>query len=56
MTTDPLIDSDEENADEHVRLDYSMFIYCSVLLRWLISISLARRLDVIRRLRGVSPG
>jgi hypothetical protein len=57
MTSDPLIDSDEESPDEHTRLDY-----CQLLLSVIISfataefISPARRLDVLSRLQVGSPG
>ena len=52
-TTDPLVDSDEENADEYVRTDYSKVDHIStVLFNETLSV---RRLQTLKRLRGKSP-
>lgn len=54
-STDPLLDSDEENPDEHVRLDYSERSFR--LDQWFfIELPVpGRRLEVINRLRGRPP-
>lgn len=49
-TTDPLLDSDEENPDEHVRLDYCK-PQTSYGWQYLRPFTLARRLGVISTLR-----
>jgi hypothetical protein len=55
LHSDPLLDSDEENADEHLHRDYSMVFlhYYSKLLNQ--GLALGRRLDVITRIRGRPP-
>lgn len=49
LNSDPLLDSDEENPDEHIRLDYSKYYFFQSSLELLTAA--ARRLNVITNIR-----
>lgn len=53
LNSDPLVDSDEECPDEHLRLDYSGSprVACLCMLTQVLD----RRMQVITRLRGRPP-
>lgn len=53
-STDPLLDSDEELMDEHVRNDYSEFLELVHQTRSSM-ITVDQRIAVIARLRGRAP-
>ena len=44
-TIDPLVESDEENADEHVRRDYSKFIHINVQYKILTFLSNSSKVE-----------
>lgn len=54
LNSDPLVDSDEECPDEHLRLDYSGSLMRCIFTYMLISVP-DRRMEVITRLRGRPP-
>jgi hypothetical protein len=55
-TTDPLADSDEENPNQHVRHDYSVYTCRITVVHSIFNhIFPAQRLHILNRLRGHKP-
>ena len=55
LNSDPLMDSDEECPDEHLRLDYSGPLMYQLQCLCMLIKALDRRMQVITRLRGRGP-